>query len=270
MLSAESRVYWKAVLLQVIQEALAIFNEASDIGKDYHHWVLDQTLIAIIRDLISKVMYLKGVKVCLRPRTMASPEPQLSTHTAPLRIQIHGAVKHWTMEELQDLSTRSKRQIEQPVSIEAWQVTLFGKELGEGGARTDSVAKSAPRTRNPMTPSPATPALPSQPSRASAPSTPFPAVFSDEEDEPPSVPQPAREQVPVEEHQHDPRSPAEDAADEQDQPYADEAIEQFKPGNIVATKPLHDFKKVSQRLPQLAKEKPQTAARLLLGLHEKY
>jgi len=170
-MSAESRVYWKAVLLQVIQEALAIFSEATDIGKDYQHWVLDQTLLAIIRDLTSKVMYLKGVKVCLRPTTMAAPEPQLSTHTAPLRVQIHGAVKHWIMDELQDLTTCSKRQIEQPVSIDAWQITLFGKELGEGGVHADSVAKSAPRTPNPstvpktpnpLTSSPSTPALPSQ------------------------------------------------------------------------------------------------------------
>ena len=173
-LSSTARVYWKAALLQVIQDSLAVFSEATDIGKDYHHWITDQTLLAILRECVEKFMYLKGVKVCLRPSTKASPEPQLSTHTAPLRIQVHGTVKHWIMDEPQDLTTCSKRQIAEAVDINAWQITLFGKELGDGGKRQDSVAKSAPRTPVPASGTPA----PSTPFPVRAPSTPIPATSS--------------------------------------------------------------------------------------------
>ena len=71
-------------------------------GIDYKHWITDQVLLAVLRELLEKVMYLKGVKVCLRADTKATPEPQLSKHTAPLRIQVHGTVKLWTMDPLED------------------------------------------------------------------------------------------------------------------------------------------------------------------------
>ena len=76
-LGPAARVYWKVALFQVIQDALAVFSEATDIGKDY--------------------------------------------------------VKHWTMDEPQDLSICSQRQIFEAVDMDAWQITLFDKELGDGG-----------------------------------------------------------------------------------------------------------------------------------------
>lgn len=57
---------------------------------------------------------------------------------------------------------------------------------------------------------------------------------------------------------------------EPEAPYEDLPVEEFKHRPMVSTKPLYDFRKVFQRLPQLAKDKPDTAVRLLLGLHEKY
>lgn len=206
-LGPAARVYWKVALFQVIQDALAVFSEATDIGKDY--------------------------------------------------------VKHWTMDEPQDLSICSQRQIFEAVDIDAWQITLFDKELGDGGKRSDSVAKSAPRTPAPITPGTVAPST-SMPTRSSSSSTPLPL-------------QPA----PATPNNHDPLPdisaeplPAQPPAEhEQDQPRDDEEpyeIEEFKPRQLTSNKPLYDFKKVFQRLPQLAKEKPDTAARLLLGLHEKY
>lgn len=121
-LGSEVRVFWKAALMQLVQDALAVFSEAVDIGKDYHHWITDQTLLAVVRDLVNKVMYLKGIKICLRPTVKASPQPQLSIHTAPLRVQIHGTVKLWTMDDMQDLSTCSHRPIEESTKIDAWQI----------------------------------------------------------------------------------------------------------------------------------------------------
>ena len=45
-LGSEARVFWKAALMQLVQDALAVFSEAVDIGKDYQHWITDQTLLA--------------------------------------------------------------------------------------------------------------------------------------------------------------------------------------------------------------------------------
>ena len=42
-LGPAARVYWKVALFQVIQDALAVFSEATDIGKDYvKHWTMDE------------------------------------------------------------------------------------------------------------------------------------------------------------------------------------------------------------------------------------
>eukprot|EP00438_Fugacium_kawagutii_P029807 Skav231475 [mRNA] locus=scaffold1100:530653:539709:- [translate_table: standard] len=262
-LGAEARVYWKSALFQVIQDALAIFSEAADIGKDYHHWLTDQTLLAILRERVEKLMYLKGVKICLRPQTRASPEPQLAIHSAPLRIEIHGTVKNWTMDEMQDMTTCSNRQIHEAIDAEAWQITLFGKELGDGGKRHDSVAKSAPRTPTvaaPSTPRPST----SAPARSS-PST--PAVASEEQlrDQDAQASSSSRPEQPVDTH---PREPVDHEEVRDEQPEVPE--EEFKTRQMVSNRPIYDFKKVFQKLPQLAKDKPDMAARLLLGLHEKY
>ena len=59
----------------------------------------------------------------------------------------------------------------------------------------------------------------------------------------------------------------EDTADQpQDPPY--EGVD-LKAANLRTLKPLYSIKRVLQRLPQLAREDPVTAQRLLLGLHEK-
>lgn len=65
-------------------------------------------------------------------------------------------------------------------------------------------------------------------------------------------------------------APEEPAAEEDEAVFEEEKEEVFLPRQIVSKKPLYDFKKVFQRLPQLAENNPQTAVRLLLGLHEKY
>jgi hypothetical protein len=118
-LAIHQRTYWKAALQQAIQDALAIFSEATDMGIDYKHWITDQVLLAVLRELLEKVMYLKGVKVCLRADTKATPEPQLSKHTAPLRIQVHGTVNLWTMDPVEDLATCSHRQMTASTTAEA-------------------------------------------------------------------------------------------------------------------------------------------------------
>lgn len=105
-----------------------------------------------------------------------------------------------------------------------------------------------------MGPAPFTPALGDDMSRQ-APTTP-PTVFDDEIAEA----EPEQPAAPVEQEPPPDDDPSKD----------EEAVEELKPRTIVSTKPLYDFRKVFQRLPQLAEEKPDTAIRLLLGLHEKY
>ena len=262
-LTAQTRVYWKVALMQVIQDALAIFSEATDMGKDYEHWITDQTLMLVLRELLEPVMYLKGVKVCLRPMTKAVPDPQLSIHTAPLRLQVQGTIKRWVMDDLQDMTMCSHRQIREAVEPGAWQITFFGKLLGEGGKRDDSVAKAAPRSV-PRTPATGTP----------APATPMASI--------PEHIRPASSSAVLDDNAGDGREDVIEVTDasgsgqqpeqlvpahDSEPPYEEE---EFRARRIVSTKPIYDFKKVFQRLPQLAKEKPDTASRLLLGLHEKY
>eukprot|EP00435_Cladocopium_sp_Y103_P008328 s555_g2.t1 len=307
-LSAENRVYWKAALMQVVQESLAIFNEAVESKVDYHHWVTDQTLLAILRGLVSDQMYLKGIKVCLRPTKMASPEPQLSMHTAPLRIQIRGNVKVWTMDDLQDLTTCSHSQIEANTKIEDWQITLFGKPFAEEDKQSDPVIKSSPKTptttRSPSTPMPA----PGTPLPSASRSDPHPHQQDTQHDlspqhqdqqpyqqdiqpdsvrwQPDSLPSTPDQQRPQPNTQPDqvqqqpdsvPSQPAIEDQQQQADASAEGAVvpayedeEKFERREIVSRKPLYDFRKVFQRLPQLAVEKPAMAERLLLCLHEKF
>ena len=96
------------------------------------------------------------------------------------------------------------------------------------------------------------------------------------DDSPPATPQHGADQHDTQEQQQQaaPASPDPQQAVagdiEPEAPYEDLPVEEFKHRPMVSTKPLYDFRKVFQRLPQLAKDKPDTAVRLLLGLHEKY
>ena len=114
--------------LQLVQDALAVIEEATKAGAESSHWVTDPTLLSVVQELLKEVMTLKGIRVCLRPWHMATPTPQLTLKTTPLRIQVQGTVKHWVMEEMEDLTTYSPSQIGRAIDIDDWQITLFGSE----------------------------------------------------------------------------------------------------------------------------------------------
>ena len=262
-LSPEQTVYWKAAFLQLVQDALSVIEEATKAGAEASHWVTDPTLLSVVQELMKEVMTLKGIRVCLRPWHMATPTPQLTLRSTPFRIQVKGTVKHWIMEEMEDLTTCSPSQIGRAIDIDDWQITLFGSE-----PHKEKVKKGQPATprSQPSTPafqpsgnSSSSSAVPRTPAVQAVPGTPVPSeeIREDQlqQQGEPSEPQ----QVPEGEGQQE----------DQEEKY-EEDIEVFKPRTIVSQKPLYDFRKVFQRLPQLAVNNPQTATRLLLGLHEKY
>ena len=262
-LNAEQTVYWKAALLQLVQDALAVIEEATKAGAESSHWVTDPTLLSVVQELMKEMMTLKGIRVCLRPWHMATPTPQLTLKTTPLRIQIQGTVKHWIMEEMEDLTTYSPSQIGRAIDIDDWQVTFFGSE-----PHLEKKKKGQPTTPGSQ---PATPgfqpsgtssssAAPGTPAVQPAPGTPVRPSVNRED-------QPQQQQA---EPSEQPQQPEGEAQQDDDEERHEEATEVFRPRNIVSQKPLYDFRKVFQRLPQLAVGNPQTAIRLLLGLHEKY
>ena len=244
----EDMVYWKSALLQLVNDSINVLDEATKAGKECSHWVSDQVLMNVVRGLVSDVMNLKGIKICLRPWHFATPEPQLSLHSTPLRIQIRGTVKHWIMDPMEDLSACSASQIKRKIDIDDWQVTLFGNEV------QTKTKKKKQETKTKVDKSPMVATEPSRPSSSASSSTKKRSPPADEE---PDL-SPLREQ-----------GEEEDEKEAEAQPL-EEDVEVFQPRQISSKRPLYDFKKVFQRLPQLATANPQMAIRLLLGLHEKY
>lgn len=196
-------------------------------------------------------MTLKGIRVCLRPWHMATPTPQLTLKTTPLRIQVQGTVKHWTMEEMEDLTTYSPSQIGRAIDIDDWQITLFGSEphLEKKRKRSQPITLGDQlKEKMPATPgfqpsgTSSSSATPRTPSAHPAPGTPVRPLENREE-------QPQQHQAEPSEQPQQPEAEAQQADDEEKY---EEDVEEFKPRNIVSQKPLYDFRKVFQRLPQLA------------------
>ena len=249
-------------MLQRVQDALAVIEEATKGGAESSHWVTDPTLLSVIQELMKDVMTLKGIRVCLRPWHMATPTPQLTLKMTPLSFQVQGTVKQWIMEEMEDLTTCSPSQIGRAIDIDDWQITFFGSE-----PHKEKKKKSLPTTpgSQPATPgfqpsgtSSSSAVVPRTPAAQAVPGTPM--RTEEKQDE--------RPQPQAEPHEQQQRSGDEDQQDDVEEKYED--IEVFRPRTIVSQNPLYDFRKVFQRLPQLAVGNPQTAIRLLLGLHEKY
>ena len=271
VITPEQSVYWKTALFQIVQDAISVIEEAAKAGAECTHWVTDQTLMMVFRDLVSDVMNLKGIRVCLRPWKMAVSEPQLSMHSTPLRLQIRGTIKHWIMDVMEDLTTCSKSQIDRAIDIDDWQVTLFGNEPQPNKKRKSTALSplkigAAPGTPKPTTKSTSSPSTP----MASAPSSSSRPRRVAEEGSRPDSEQQEDDLFPSEQQQQ-PEAVAADGDPGDGQPDEDRKdVEVFIPRRIESKKPLYDFRKVFQRLPQLVTSNPQTAIRLLLGLHEKY
>ena len=59
--------FLKKALLETVQKALGVFNEAVERGVEYKHWLEDSVLIAIYRETFKDYFKVLGVSVELRP-----------------------------------------------------------------------------------------------------------------------------------------------------------------------------------------------------------
>ena len=89
--------YLKKLLVETINNALGLFNEASNRKIDYIHWIDNPVSMALFKEIFKDVMQVKGVKVELRPFARTTAEPTLPMSSAYLRLPGQGHVKAWTI-----------------------------------------------------------------------------------------------------------------------------------------------------------------------------
>ena len=252
--NAEETVYLKYLLSRLLEDSMKIFEEVKD--SDYHYWVSDPILMAIIRSCLQKLRYVRGCKISLHPFTMAHLEPKLNAAQAPLRLVCRGDFHNWTISPLEDLREISPAQSIEAIEEENWMITFFGSQEGHQKppgtpvpstpSATASSARPVPMTPAPQTPAPMTP-VPQMPAPGMPnPSTPAPLL-----DEPSTS-----------------SSTTPGPTDGGDQLVPYEGID-TEVAQLRTIKPLYSVKRVLQRLPEAIKKEPATARRLLLGLHEK-
>eukprot|EP00439_Symbiodinium_sp_Y106_P045212 s1731_g5.t1 len=232
-LPVQDSLYLKYTLMMMVQDSVALFTEAVERHLDYVHWITDPVQKTMFQEIFQKEMNVKGVACALRPFHCITPEPQLSSKAAPLRLQIRGNVKKWTVMEVEDFRLLSHSQQHQPIDEIDWLVTLFGSDPGSPEPAAKEGADDPPG------------AIPSTPTKAG-----HRARASSSKD---TLPAPAsKDKVP-------------------DEPEEVEDIEEtFEGAPQQDIKPLYSFKKVFKRLVQIAETDPLTAKRLILGLHERF
>ena len=229
------RSHWlKKMLMETVQNALGLFNEASNRMVDYDHWVNNAVMMSLFKEVFDQHMEVKAVKISLRPFHKAPPDPQVVTSTAYLRLHIIGNIKEWTIQNVEDLREMSHNQIHADLDVEHWMVTVYGQDLGTVPA--PSTPTSRPRSIPPQ------PELPPR------------------RDDAALLPQ-VRER---------PEDPAEQEAI-QDAPYEEFDSQDRKDLDIIRPiKPNYNIRRVLHKLPSLVSNGDITRAKqLLLGLHER-
>ena len=242
----ESRLYLKAALMQMVEAGLGIFEEATAI--DYDHWVDDLVLLRVVQDAFASHFRVLAIMLSLRPWTRRTPDPDLSSACAPLRLLIEGDVRHWRVNAVEDMRLLSHQQLHAPVEEADWHVHLFGHwhddpEVDRVGAGSSQASR------------PAAPYVPAEKKKdgKEAPSSARPSTSSG-----PPAPVPPRE---------------EDQGEAQRQPEEEFKVLRPEPeeDKMKILKPLYDFRKVFQKLKSdLPDTDPVMAKRLLLGLHERF
>ena len=235
-LNVDQSFYLKYTLMVMVQDCLTLFTEAVETGADYRHWVVDPVHKAMITQIFQKDMIVKGIVYALNPWHCMVPEPQLSSRAAPLRLQISGNVKDWNIHDLEDLRELSHSQQRQKIDEIGWLITIFG---------SDKVG--------------AVPAVPDPPpgDEPAIPATPTKHGHRKPEADTSKLPPPASKDK---------------IADDEDVNLDGEGdpVETFDAAPIENLKPLHNFRKVFQRLLKIADTDQTTAKRLILGLHERF
>ena len=152
------------------------------------------------------------------------------------RLQISGNVKEWKVHDLEDLREMSHSQQRQKIDEIDWLITIFGSDkVGAVPAVSDQHPEEEP-------PIPATPTKHSHRKPEADKSEFPPPAFKDK------------------------------VADNEDVKGDDDGnpVETFDAAPIENLKPLYNFRKVFQRLLEIADTDPTTAKRLILGLHERF
>ncbi|CAJ1430110.1 unnamed protein product, partial [Effrenium voratum] len=125
-LNVENSHYMKKALMEIVQLALGFFSEAVQRGINYKHWLTDQVLLGVVKDLLKDVILVKGIRSELRPWKKSPPEPEVQTSSAYLRLYIRGTVKRWTIKPVEDLREMSHAQIHEELEEDDWCVVIFG------------------------------------------------------------------------------------------------------------------------------------------------
>jgi hypothetical protein len=232
-LSVENSHYLKKLLVETINNALGLFNEAANKKIDYAHWIDNPVAMALYKEIFKGTMQVKGIKVELRPFARTTAEPALPLSSAYLRLPVQGHVKAWTLGPIEDMREMSFSQINADIDEADWMVTLYGVE--HDAVPAPSTPGSHPRALPPQ------PALPPRHDDAAL--------------------------VPLPEVQERPGDPQEALA------VAEPAYEEFDlhgRQSLAPIKPNYNLRRVLERLPKLvASGDIAVAKRLLVGLHER-
>ena len=135
-LNIETVHFLKKALLETVQKALGLFNEAVERGVEYKHWLEDSVLIAIYHEIFKDYFKILGVSVELRPWHRSTGEPQLTVSTAPLRLSVRGPAKKWKLEEIDDMTELGPSLINEALEEDDWFITFYGAKIGHASPST--------------------------------------------------------------------------------------------------------------------------------------
>ena len=86
-LDDQGKLYLKKLLVETVNPALNVFNEAKNRKIDYVLWVEQALHISLYKELFKNIMQVKG-KVELRPFSKSTTEPALPMTSSYLRLPI--------------------------------------------------------------------------------------------------------------------------------------------------------------------------------------
>ena len=202
-------------------------------------------LLCVFQEVFADILNVLGVLVCLRPWNLQVPEPNLSSSVTPIRLLVHGELRRWHVSALEDMSIMSHSQLHAPVDEADWHVYVFG-------VCPEAVNVSPGLGR------PAAPYVPASEKEKNG------KTYADADPDTEAVMQ-ELDNIPL---QQPPQRQPDEPIPEDGQ---DEEFKSQGPAEEKILKPLFDFKKVYKRLQtDLVERDPQTAKRLLLGLHERF
>ncbi|CAE7229802.1 RE1, partial [Symbiodinium sp. CCMP2456] len=297
-LSSVDSLMFKHLLLCLVEDSVNVISETA--GK-HNHWSQDPVHLGVLRKVFGKVLDVKGVCVTLHAEHFPLPMPFLRTESAPFRVIIRGEVKRWTVKKAEDLRTFTQAQLKEKVFCEDWVIAVFGSTAkdkdyweidrlrgkatrhhirprqalftpreDEGPVSIEELTSSRTTTATPYDkPGPKVVIKDEWTGRDSSRAaiedgrwtgtTEF-EIHAPADDDPPEQDPVVREANARE----DDMDKAEDGEAEQPEEVDDgQAIDPPRRSNF-------DFRRVLVRLPRLARDDPQQAKRLLLGLHERF